>query len=48
MSLQKLKKLNEDDEELDEFVEDLPKIRDLSAAIDDVIEWVQKTGCEYF
>ncbi|XP_076757118.1 vacuolar protein sorting 37A [Xylocopa sonorina] len=41
---EELKRLNEDDDRLDEFLDKHSELKDINIAIDDAIDWVQKTA----
>ena len=42
-----LKQLNEDDTKLDEFLEQHSQLKDIDAAVEDTIDWVEKTAGEF-
>lgn len=44
LSNEELKRLSEDEDRLDEFLEKHSQIKDINTAIDDAIDWVQKTA----
>lgn len=41
---EELKRLSEDDDKLDEFLDKHSELKDINTAIDDAIDWVQKTA----
>ncbi|XP_033223373.1 vacuolar protein sorting-associated protein 37A [Belonocnema kinseyi] len=41
---EELKQLNEDEEKLDEFLEEHSQLKDIDAAVEDTIDWVEKTA----
>ncbi|EZA59210.1 hypothetical protein DMN91_008299 [Ooceraea biroi] len=41
---EELKRLNEDDDRLDDFLEKHSQIKDINAAIEDAMDWVEKTA----
>ncbi|XP_003701158.1 vacuolar protein sorting 37A [Megachile rotundata] len=41
---EELKRLNEDDDKLDEFLDNHSDLKDINVAIDEAIDWVQKTA----
>jgi len=41
---EELKRLNEDNDRLDEFLEKHSQIKDINAAIEDAMDWVEKTA----
>ncbi|XP_053982979.1 vacuolar protein sorting-associated protein 37A isoform X1 [Hylaeus volcanicus] len=44
LSNEELKRLSEDDDNLDEFLDKHSELKDVNLAIDDAIDWVQKTA----
>jgi len=41
---EELKRLNEDNDRLDEFLEKHSQIKDINAAIEEAMDWVEKTA----
>lgn len=41
---EELKRLSEDDDKLDDFLEKHSQIKDINAAIEDAMDWVEKTA----
>ena len=48
MTNEELKKLGEDEDLQDEFLEKHTKLKELDSAVEDAIDWVEKTAGEYF
>lgn len=46
LSNEELKKLSEDDDRLDEFLEKHSQIKEINAAIEDAMDWIEKTAGE--
>lgn len=45
---EELKRLSEDEDRLDEFLDNHTQIKDLNAAVDDNISWIEKTAGTFF
>ncbi|XP_051170341.1 vacuolar protein sorting-associated protein 37A [Leptopilina boulardi] len=44
LTIEELKKFNGNDEKIDEFLELHPQLKDIDTAVEDTIDWVQKTA----
>lgn len=47
MTNEELVKLGKDEDLMDEFLEKHTKLREIDSAIEDAIDWVEKTACEF-
>lgn len=46
MTIEELKKLNCNDEKIDELLEQHSQLKDIDSAVEDTIDWVEKTAGE--
>lgn len=46
LSIEQLKMLNDSEDRIDQYVRNHQQLEDLDAAIEDAIDWVEKTACK--